>query len=192
MNTTLQSSTSSTDNDKAIVAFNAALTHEKSDVVILADVSASMHQFISGRLSGSRFDAMKNCLLRVVGSLDQAAVILFGERHCKLRSWEHFYAAKVHCGHSTNLADALRAANKLNPSHIIIITDGEPNSENDALNQARTMLCKIDVYYCGPGESRAVRFCNEVAQYGGQAVIDPECVTMIGAVQLFLCDTISA
>jgi hypothetical protein len=178
------------DNSKAIVAFNATLTHEKADTVILCDCSSSMWQPSgSGK---SRLSIMKECLLRVVSSMTgQAAVILFGARTTKLSSWESFDADRIHVGCQTNLAAALRSANRMNPTHIVVITDGEPNSPADALAQARTMLCKVDVYYCGPGRTDTVEFCRSLAQFGGEAVIDPQCLTMLESVRLFLCDTIA-
>jgi von Willebrand factor type A domain len=173
-----------------IVAFNAALTHEKVETVILCDVSGSM----SGALpSGkSRIQVMKECLLRVVSSLNgQAAVILFGKTTTYLKSWESFDADRWAAGCTTNLAAAMRAANRLNPSHIIVITDGSPNQPAEAKAQARTMLCKVDVYYCGPGDGETVNFCKDFVQFGGQAIIDPQCLTMLETVKLFLCDSIA-
>jgi hypothetical protein len=79
----------------------------------------------------------------------------------------------------------------MNPSHVVVITDGEPNSQADAFAQARTMLCRIDVYYCGRGDVSTVQFCRDLAQFGGEAVIDPQCLTMLESVRLFLCDTIA-
>jgi len=181
-------------NSKAIVAFNAALTHEKADTVILCDVSLSMEAMLpaSGARMLRRIDALKQVLLRTVSKIDHAAVILFGRTAKKLNSWDSFDATRYACGGSTNLEGAFFKAKAMNPSHIIVITDGEPNREQEALDEARSMLCKVDVYYCGPGVPSSVTFCNELAQYGGQAVIDPECINMLDTVTLFLCDTIAA
>jgi hypothetical protein len=178
------------DNSKAIVAFNAALTHEKADTVILCDCSSSMWgQSGSGK---TRMEIMKECLLRVVSTMTgEAAVILFGARTQKLGSWESFDADRFHVGCLTNLAAALRSANRMNPTHIVVITDGQPNSAVAALEQARTMLCRVDVYYCGKGDTETVEFCRSLAQFGGEAVIDPQCLTMLETVKLFLCDTIA-
>lgn len=179
-----------TNEEKSIALFNSALTHEKSDTVILADVSGSMDQFIpAARMS--RMEAMKNMLLRVVSAMDQAAVFMFASRTQRLESWETI-AQRYFCGGSTRLAPALRAASKMNPSHIVVITDGEPHDMQEALDTARAMLCRIDVYYCGPGETRCVQFCKDLAQYGGEAVIDPSCVTMLESVNLFLTDRVIA
>jgi hypothetical protein len=188
-----------TNNEKAIVAFNAALSHEKADTVILCDCSSSMWgQVGNGR---TRFDVMKDSCLAAVSSLDQAAVILFATKTKKLHTWEEFGIARFTVGATTNLAGALQRAAKMNPSHIVVITDGEPtggegplqrlNPKQAALDQARTMLARLDVYYCGNGASDAVAFCQELVQYGGQAVIDPQCLTMLESVKLFLCDSIT-
>jgi hypothetical protein len=168
-----ENKTNEVDNSQAIVAFNAALTHEKADTVILCDCSGSMSQPSgSGK---SRFAVMQECLLRVVSSMTgEAAVILFGARTKKLASWEAFDADRWHVGATTNLAAALHNAARMNPSHIVVITDGQPNVAHTAIAQARTMLCRIDVYYCGNGEVETVNFCRELVQFGGEAVIDPQ------------------
>ena len=177
-------------NEKAIVAFNAALTHEKADTVILCDASASMSQSTgSGK---KRIEIMRECLLRVVSTVTgQAAVILFGRTSKPLHSWESFDADRWTVGCQTNLGGALRRAARMNPSHIVVITDGEPNSQQDAFDQAHSMLCRIDVYYCGRGDSGTVQFCKDLAQFGGEAIIDPQCLTMLESVRLFLTDTIA-
>lgn len=185
----------------AIQAFNAALTHEKADKVIIGDVSGSMFDMINS-IAKCKFDVMRDCMLRVVSKLDNAAVILFADRSERLASWDTMkefdalrpqscdpYArCRSHLGFGTDLAHALRAGAKLNPEHIVLISDGQPNSPDRALAIARTMLCRIDVYYCGSGAAREVQFCRDLAQYGGEAIIDPACVTMLETVTLFLAD----
>jgi len=179
--------------EKAIQAFNAALTHEKSNVVIIGDVSGSMNEAV--RTTGqSKFDAMRDCMLRVVSRMESAAVILFADHSERVLSFEAFDQlrpspfSRGRLGYGTKLHGALRAAAKLNPEHIVVISDGQPNNPQAALDTARTMLCRIDVYYCGNGASHEVQFCRDLAQFGGEAVIDPACVTMLETVTLFLTD----
>jgi Mg-chelatase subunit ChlD len=188
--------TEEANNEKAIIAFNAALSYEKADTVILCDCSSSMWgQVGNGR---TRFDVMKDSCLAAVSSVDKAAVILFAATTKKLHNWEEFGIARFTVGATTNLEGALHRAAKMNPSHIVVITDGEPtgggprsNPKQASIDEARTMLARLDVYYCGNGASDAVAFCNELVQYGGQAVIDPQCLTMLESVKLFLCDSIA-
>jgi hypothetical protein len=181
----------STENEeKAIQAFNAALTHEKAEKVIIGDVSGSMLDKINA-IEKSKFDVMRDCMLRVVSKLDRAAVILFASQAQRVTTFDAITEnapSYARLGGGTNLAGALRAAAKLNPEHIVVISDGQPNNAQAALDTARTMLCRIDVYYCGNGASHEVQFCRDLAQFGGEAVIDPACVTMLETVTLFLTD----
>jgi hypothetical protein len=180
-----------TNQTTAIELCNAALTHEKSDTVILCDVSGSMNDRINS-IARSKFDVMSDALLQAVSSLSSAAVFLFGSKVGRLTSFEAMWALRSTLGHNTNLEAALREAARLNPAHIIIITDGQPSRADEALIVARRMLCKIDVFYCGSGASQEVQFCRDIAQFGGQAVIDPACVTMLETVTLFLGDGVIA
>jgi len=178
--------------EKAIQAFNAALTHEKADTVILADVSGSMDERIPA-VGQTRFAVMKNALLRVVSAMQKpAAVLMFATNTGRVTSWESIDATRFPLGGGTKLARALNAARKLNPSHIVVISDGEPHDASEVLAIASTMLCKIDVYYCGPGYSEPVNFCKTLAQFGGEAIIDPSCVTMLDSMKLLLTDAIAA
>jgi hypothetical protein len=180
--------------ETAIQAFNAALTHEKAEKVIIGDVSGSMCDIV--RATGAtKFDAMRDCMLRVVSRLENAAVLLFADRSERVQTWEAFNElapsggfGTMRLGGGTSLHGALRDAAKLNPEHIVVVTDGQPNSPERALAIARTMLCRIDVYYCGNGASQEVQFCRDLAQFGGEAVIDSACVTMLETVTLFLTD----
>lgn len=58
----------------------------------------------------------------------------------------------IYEGGSTNLAGALRYAKIADVPgiHIIVISDGEPNSKEQALAIARTYKNKISTIYCGP------------------------------------------
>jgi hypothetical protein len=57
-----------------------------------------------------------------------------------------------------------------------------------ARRRAPDAVCKIDVFYCGSGALRKCSSADDIAQFGGQAVIDPACVTMLETVTLFLGD----
>lgn len=180
--------------ETAIQQFNAALTHEQTNQVIIGDVSGSMSDIV--KTTGySKFDTMRNCVLRVVSTLQNAAVIMFADITERITSFDavntlapEFGRMSMRLGGGTALHTALREAAKLNPEHLVVITDGQPNRPDAALAIARTMLCRIDVYYCGNGSSDEVQFCRDLAQFGGEAIIDPSCVTMLETVKLFLTD----
>ena len=77
------------------------------------------------------------------------------------------------CG-STYLAAALQFARIADVPGIrfIVISDGEPDNERDALHEARTFQSKIDVIYVGPESSPAGRefLAKLAAASGGQIV----------------------
>ena len=50
----------------------------------------------------------------------------------------------------TNLSGALEFIEKINPRHVIIVSDGEPDNKEAALAVAKRLGCKIDVFYVGP------------------------------------------
>jgi Mg-chelatase subunit ChlD len=52
-------------------------------------------------------------------------------------------------------------------NHLVIVTDGQPDSEPAAFAAARTFGGQIDVFYIGDGEDRAARFCSELAAMNG-------------------------
>lgn len=53
---------------------------------------------------------------------------------------------------------------------IILISDGEPDSEDDTLNVARTFTSKIDTIYIGPEGGRGAAFLRRLADAtGGRA-----------------------
>jgi hypothetical protein len=74
--------------------------------------------------------------------------------------WEEgFYS----CGGSTNMGNAFRQLRSLGHTNILVLTDGEPDSEADALDSAKGMT--INVIYCGDGEPP--RFLRELTNATG-------------------------
>jgi hypothetical protein len=70
----------------------------------------------------------------------------------------------------TNLADALAMALDNYATKIGVVSDGEPNSEEAAMTQARRakdMGVVIDVMFCGRPGSRGEAFLQELAQATG-------------------------
>ena len=68
-------------------------------------------------------------------------------------------------GNSTDLAGALRFAKQVDNPFVtfVIISDGEPDSENDALQVARTMQGKINTVYVGNEMGRGREFLARIA-----------------------------
>lgn len=71
-------------------------------------------------------------------------------------------------GGGTDLAGALRTMHELEPLHILVVSDGEPNNKPDALTEATKLSdqCVIDVLYIGPQETAAEEFMQALARAG--------------------------
>ncbi len=75
-------------------------------------------------------------------------------------------------GNSTNLAGALEVAAGWKPRRTIVISDGLPDSESNALDAAQRMTGAIDTIYCGPDAHPAVLFLQSLSRKtGGHAVV---------------------
>jgi uncharacterized protein with von Willebrand factor type A (vWA) domain len=72
-------------------------------------------------------------------------------------------------GWNTDIANALRFVHKADDTGIklILISDGEPDSEQDALDVARTFKSKIDTIYIGPEGGPGAAFLRELAAVTG-------------------------
>lgn len=74
-------------------------------------------------------------------------------------------------GGGTNLAAALRfaqRADKIKDMGFVVVSDGEPDDETEALSVARTYKNRINTIYCGPESGRAGRaFLEELAKSSG-------------------------
>ncbi len=68
---------------------------------------------------------------------------------------------------------ALKRAAVLMPAKVIVISDGLPDDQDEALRAAGHVPGVIDTIYCGPdGDRRAIAFMNKLGSIGGgQSVI---------------------
>ena len=71
-------------------------------------------------------------------------------------------------GGGTNLASALTFCKQANAKHVIIVSDGQPDSREAALIAARNLGCKIDVFFVGPKyDTSAQDFMKKLAALSG-------------------------
>lgn len=68
---------------------------------------------------------------------------------------------------STPLAEAIEFGHAQGATHLVIVTDGCPNSESAAFNAARRFRNPIDVFYIGDGLDRWSQFAKELAAMTG-------------------------
>lgn len=148
-----------------------AETFCSADVVVIVDTSGSMCARDS-RGGKSRFETACDELRKLQANMQgKIAVIAFSDRamFCPSGTPEFLMSG-------TNLAGALRFAKiaDIPPMRFIVISDGQPDSEEDALHEAATYQCKIDCVYVGPEDDivGARKFLEKLAgAHKGKAVV---------------------
>lgn len=124
--------------------------------VVIADVSSSMAEMAGAyskiallreALTGQRFDRL----------------VAFAARPVEVASAE---LLPLPCG-STALHLALDHAARWSPGRTLVISDGQPDSENAALESAALLSGVIDVLYIGPEDDAvAIAFMKRLARAG--------------------------
>lgn len=135
-----------------------------ADVIVIVDVSGSMdaHDSRGGR---SRYDVaceeLRNLQAHLPGKI---AVVTFSDNveFCP-------HGLPIYQGGGTDLAQALRFIQVADGTvRFIVISDGQPNDETQALAVARKLTSTIDCIYVGPEiEYGGARFLEELARAAG-------------------------
>lgn len=139
-----------------------------ADVVIVVDTSGSM-EACDSRGGKSRYDVACEELKSLQASLPgKLALLSFSDdvQFCPNGiPWQY--------GGGTDLAKALKFSKMADVTgmRFIVISDGEPSSESEALNVAKTYKNKIDTIYVGPENGDGQEFLRKLAKAsGGQGV----------------------
>lgn len=120
--------------------------------VLLLDVSQSMNERVGG---ARKIDLLR----RAVGAFPA------------LRRWS--FSEQVYPGQipepqtGTNLARALCTLTEEAPARVILVSDGEPNDEEEALASATRLGRPVDVIYIGEPETSGERFMRRLAEATG-------------------------
>ena len=140
-----------------------------SSAIIIVDTSGSMHATDS-RGGKSRYDVACAELKHLQGSLPgKLALLSFSDdvQFCPAGIPFDF-------GEGTDLAKALKfakVADLASGMRFIVISDGEPNDESEALKVAKTYRNRIDTIFVGPEGGSGQSFLNQLAKAsGGQHV----------------------
>lgn len=162
-----------------------AETFVNADVVVLVDVSGSMRTNDS-RGSRSRYEVAIGELANLQNANPgKLAILGFANTTIFYPSGE-----PALLGGSTDLAGALQFARVADTGDMrfVIISDGEPNSEADALREAARYQGRIDVVYVGPEDHAAGRdFLTRLARSrGGQTVTADRACELATKTQLLL------
>jgi len=161
-----------------------AETFMNADVIILVDTSGSMDQHDS-RDSRSRYDVACEELKNLQASLPGKLALL------------SFSSDVLFCPNGipfnyqgmTDLAKALKFAKMADVKGIrfIVISDGEPDSESQALDVAKTYKARIDTIYVGPEGGDGEAFLRKLAKAsGGQGVTAAQVKELAGTVEKLL------
>lgn len=145
-----------------------AETFLNADAVIVVDTSGSMGAHDS-RGGQSRYDVACQELQNLQGNLPgKLAVISFSSDVLFCPNGVPFNYQG-----GTDLAKALKFAKVADVKGIrfIVISDGEPDNESEALRVARTYTNRIDTIYVGPEGGEGQGFLRKLAKAsGGQGV----------------------
>jgi hypothetical protein len=136
-----------------------------SGVVILADVSGSMEDR-AGAIT--KIEVLREALVNVQPDLPDARLVAFGSTAGEIPGASSLPAPAG--GTALHLAIDLAAI--MHPARTLVISDGQPDSEDLALAAAARLPGLIDVIYCGPDSDKdAIAFMYRLARLGGGRVV---------------------
>jgi hypothetical protein len=155
-----------------------------ADIVVIVDVSGSMsgHDSRGGR---SRYDVACDELAKLqANNPGRIAVVCFS-------SHTQFCPGGIpeFLGGSTDLAAALQFVKVADGCvQFIVISDGQPDSEREALDVARTFTSQIDCIFVGPeSDWNAIGFLERLAQMShGRYATAEKAAELAATVQQFM------
>jgi hypothetical protein len=145
--------------------YRARLEGAGAGVVILADVSSSMNE-ACGQLR--KIDVLRNALAGLWPELSVAQLVAFSSTSSPIDSPDDL--PRPNGGTALHLG--LDAAAQYHPAKTVVVSDGRPDSEAEALAAADRLRGIIDVIYCGPdSDVQAIEFMYRLARTGGGRVV---------------------
>lgn len=133
--------------------------------VILLDVSGSMADLAGGR---RKIEILRDALAATLPASPGATLIAFASRPEPLAS----LAALPEPHGGTALHLALDAAAVHRPRHTLVVSDGQPDDAQAALDAAERLTGRIDVIYVGSdSDAAAVAFMRRLARTGGGSAV---------------------
>lgn len=139
-----------------------------AEVVCLLDYSGSMTDLV-GHSGMSKHQHLVIALADVLQSNPKVRLIAFGTN---VRNGKEVWEAKDPSGlgspaGGTPLHKALQFARQYRPRKTIIISDGLPDCERSAEQEADQLTGAIDTIYCGPDGHPALQFLRKLAKDSG-------------------------
>lgn len=161
-----------------------ALAMMDVDAVVIVDTSGSMgvHDSRDGQ---QRYDVACQELAALQARMPgKLAIVSFSDTALLCPTGVPSYL-----GGGTNLAGALRYAKTFDVDGVrfIVVSDGEPDSERDALTEAARISGRIDTIYVGPEMGSGREFLARLANAsGGKPVVAERALELTAAVTLLL------
>ncbi len=131
-------------------------------VVVLADCSGSMWD-LTGFRGMSKYQHLEVALKDVVRAFPAIRLVAFNSTARVISDPSQL--PKPSGG--TDLTGALKLAAGWKPRKTIIISDGVPDDESSAFDEARRMTGAIDTIYCGPDQHEACAFLQSLSKECG-------------------------
>ncbi len=150
------------------------------EILLVCDCSGSMDDLI-GSADLTKWDHLKIAVKDVLLLYPKIRLIAFASFVREVKTVDDL---PVPAG-GTGLARALKAAMRHRPRKTIIISDGLPDDEEEAIQVAGQLTGSIDTIYCGPDSHPAVEFLRKLAHDTGgiQVVWDGYKATLSSAVR---------
>lgn len=158
------------------------------DAIVIVDTSASMEQVDvpKSEVKVSRYDEACEQLGKLQGQIPgKIAVLAFSSYPVYCPDGK----ARLLSG-STNLAAALRMVQPADDCELrfIVVSDGEPDNEQECLDIAAGLKTRIDTIYIGPPAGRGIDFLRRLAavRSGQSATQANEIVKLQDTIQALL------
>lgn len=127
--------------------------------LLLVDTSGSMSNFIAS--GGTRIDALRKTVTELK-STHSVPVASFSGRGVRMIEGEIPNPA----GH-TPLTEAIDFGKYQGATHLVVVTDGEPDNQHSALDSARSFGGVIDVFFIGDPNDFGAAFAKRLAESTG-------------------------
>jgi hypothetical protein len=152
----------------------------KDRVVLLQDCSTSMENIMDTRGRRSRLDVSKDCIRKFLDKcnprISAIGLVSFSSMAHKLQIATTDYnkvaaQALTICSEAyTNMALGIRFALELDPTRLVLVSDGMPDSIEETLQQARICVERsvpIDCIYIGDTHESGASFMKQLAEMTG-------------------------
>lgn len=149
----------------ALKKVNLRINAEGENSVILFDVSLSMNELLQ---SGERkIDILRSVFRRP--KADNEIAIAFSSSAAIIPD----FASIPHPNGNTNLAQAISLAATYKPRTTLVISDGMPDSQDEALSAAQKLTGVINCLFIGNEDDKcAIAFMKKLSRLGcGQATV---------------------